>query len=503
MQNVISLDFPPERLILNPFQSPNIGLVGPMTPLWRVLPAARIHGLGAPEPRPLSRQVEVATLALHLTDLWLRPSGITLGGRSLLSGVAGLAHLDQIAAQSPLAQTALIAHFTAEQSRPVPRQIPPRVPSPDTPIVLQPGAVTQTLAQLCLIRDLGLTGPIHLFDTPGLRAFLAALFPDLAPRVSFDPISTHLAEAIAPTAFSPALYLMSDADCAVFEHELPLVALWEGRRATRASMALLAAHSVDASLFRLRAHGLSLVAPAQPRRFWLTEDPALQAMPELTEMLRLFGFQPVTLNRFSPLEQIALFAGAEMVVAPTAFLLLFAPATATAISLTPDPAFNAAVTVAGCRLLQTQGPLTRLDLARLMSLIVTLLGETPEFHDPAEVQILAQTLILLGEHAAAAALFKTHAPLAHHHAGLALAMADLAERRDDQPATLAALQLARAADPTDWAVLIRTLLTARALDQPDLVSSLLAALHDDFPENFDAFARSRPWVRDFFSPNPA
>lgn len=147
--------------------------------------------------------------------------------------------------------------------------------------------------------------------------------------------------------------------------------------------------------------------------------------------------------------------------------------------------------------------LTRTGLARVMSLVVALLDKLPRFHAPEDVQLLGQQLMAIGEHDRAQSLFDMHLGLEEGHVGLSLALADLADHKGDKAATLAALYTAYRADPSDWAVLIRMLWCARAMNQGELLGTLLATLHDGFPDRFEAFSRARPWVRDFYDPAAA
>lgn len=517
MKNQIPLDLPPEALILDPFHAPGLVALGPEAPVWSAIPAARLHRITPQNPPlPLPRAIRTATVALCLTDLSLRAT-ITHHGRCLLSGLSGLALLDRIVAQSPTAETALAAHFARQQARPGPRLIPAAAEdlAPGTPCLLPPDApLLQILSHLCLVARLPLRGPIYLPDLPELRSFLPALFPELAARALFTAPPDPLPRAVVPVNLAPALYQLADADWDAIEHDFPPIGPWQGRSLTRESLALLARHSVDATLSDLRARALAAAttpAVPLPRRFWITRPRPLKGEAALTELLALFGFEPVTLDHLSPLDQVALFAGAEMVIFPPALHLLFAPDTATAISLAADPepeaAFFAPTATSGCRLLHVQteadaegAVLSRLDLARLMSLVVALLDKIPSFQTPEDVQILGSQLIALREHERAQRLFAAHEHLAEGHVGLSLAMADLAELQGDRTATLAHLYTAYRLDPSDWAILIRMLWCARAMNQADLVTTLLETLHDGFPDRFQAFARARPWVRDFYTP---
>ena len=579
MQNQIHFDLPPEELILDPFQAPGFHVLRQPEFLWRSIPAGRIHGFAASEhpaideritgvlaatrrDRMFPRAIEVATVPVHLTDVWFRKSWVTQGDACLISGAAGLRLLNRYAWENEDAEgdQALAEHFARAQARPGPRRLTPLAGAlpPDTPIAIECRNtfnyyhfLTESLCQLCLVEETGLKGPIYLHFPNNedktrafTRAFVEALFPELAPRVIFDRTPVHHDAVVVPYNFTASLYQLSEAELADFEHEFPPVGAWKGRRATRASHAILAGHAVDSSLFKLRARALKAIQGRDtahlPRRFWVTRDTGLardrtmKGEDEILDMLRLFGFEEVAFERLSPLDQIALMAHAEMMISyhGAGFTnMLFAPPEATVIEIgTLQTAmyrwsdFWPIAAVSGCRYLTffadfdaedpTREPLfsedgivpvhlSRLGLARIMSLVVALLDKIPQFQNPQDVQLLGQQLMAMGEYDRAGALFDAHRPLVEGHPGLALAMADLAEHRGDKAQTLAALYAAYRADPSDWAVLIRMLWCARAMNQAELVTTLLATLHDGFPDRFQAFARARPWVRDFYNPDIA
>ena len=578
MQNQIHFDLPPEDLILDPFHTPDFHVLRQPDFLWRAIPAGRIHGFAASEhaaindriqsvlnatkrDRLFTRALEVATVPVHLSDVWFRKSWVTQGARCLISGAAGLRLLNRYAWEHEATDgdTRLADHFAGLQAVPGPRSLAqvPEDLAPGTPIAIECRNtfnyyhfLTESLCQLCLVEETGLKGPIYLHfpnneeKTRGFtRAFVEALFPELAPRVIFDRAPVHHAEVVVPYNFTASLYQLSSAELDAFEHEFPPVGAWKGRRATRASHAILAGHAVDSSLFKLRTRALKAIEGRDtahlPKRFWITRegearDRRMKGEEDIIDMLRLFGFEEVAFERLTPLDQIALMANAEMMISyhGAGFTnMLFAPPDATVIEIGTLqtamyrwPDFWPLAAVSGCRYLTffadfdaedpTREPqfsedgivpvhLSRLGLARIMSVVVSLLGQTPEFHSADEVQTLGQTLMAVGEHDRAKALFETHLALSEGHPGLSLAMADLADHQGDKPATLAALYSAYRADPSDWAVLIRMLWCARAMNQSELVGTLLATLHDGFPDRYDAFARARPWVRDYYQPEKA
>lgn len=581
MQNQIHFDLPPAELILDPFHAEGLQALKLPAFLWRPIPAGRVHGFAASEheavneriqgvlnvtgrERQFDQAIEVNTIPVHLKDVWFRKSWITQGDRCLISGAAGLRLLNRYVWENeetdPEGDKTLADHFETLQAVPGPRHVALLTEdlAPGTPIAIECRNtfnyyhfLTESLCQLCLVEETGLKGPIYLHfpnnedKTRGFtQAFVEALFPELAPRVIFDRSPAYHASAVVPYNFTASLYQLSTAELAELERAFPPNGAWKGRRATRASHAILAGHAVDSSLFKLRARALKAIEGRDtshlPRRFWVTRDPgpararAMKGEEEILEMLGLFGFQEIAFERLSPLDQIALMANAEMMISyhGAGFTnMLFAPPEATVIEIgTLQTAmyrwsdFWPLAAVSGCRYLtffadfDAEDPLreplfsedgivpvhlTRTGLARVMSLVVALLDKLPRFHAPEDVQLLGQQLMAIGEHDRAQALFDMHLGLEEGHVGLSLALADLADHKGDKAATLAALYTAYRADPSDWAVLIRMLWCARAMNQGELLGTLLATLHDGFPDRFEAFSRARPWVRDFYDPAAA
>lgn len=497
---------PPELLLVDPALAGALTLMPTPPRLWRRLPVGRIHGFAAAEDeaealriedfliavRPGPEAAEVARLAILLKEVTASAEGLWQGGRWLVPGIEALPE------GMPLAPHIPLPVLDRDLAPGTPFLLPG--PGPLTP----EGFLTHLLAPLCLVAGTGLRGPIYLHCpevAEEARAHIAALFPELLPRVIFAEAPQSHAAAVLPFGYGAALLSEIAAELAPDSPED------------------LTGQIVDGALAALRARGAA-IAPAGPRRFWVARaDALLPGETELHEMLRLFGFEPLDLEALSVPERIAALAGAEMVICPEGAglaYMLFAPPQATVIALqsramaeTEWRAHWPLATVSACRFvtfLTDAAPdggarLSRLGLLRVMSLIVALLDKLPEFNDPADVALLGRQLIDLGETARAEALFSAHAGLEAEHVGLALSVAELAQARGDLAGALAALHGAYRREPSDWAILIRMLWVARAMAQPELIATLLATLHDGFPERYEAFARTRPWVRDHFNPD--
>ncbi len=153
-------------------------------------------------------------------------------------------------------------------------------------------------------------------------AFITALFPELTGRVHLVQKSRRYPRAL--TSWSLRHYL---------HHAPPHLMdpleglgrpswLWQGRRASRGSQAILAMNGYDAALRRLNARARRIVADVDarhlPRRFWITRDVtgprnrAMKGEAKMKKALRKFGFVAISFESLSPLEQIALVANADI-----------------------------------------------------------------------------------------------------------------------------------------------------------------------------------------------
>ena len=348
---------------------------------------------------------------------------------------------------------------------------------------------------------------------------------------------------MTPYNFANSFYQMPAAEVDLMDLYAPSNLYWKGRRATRASQGVLAMNSLDSSLLKLRARALRAIEGHDfshlPRRFWVGRESDLarprlmKGEAEILEMLQLFGFEFVAFERLSPLEQVAIMANAEMMVSyhGAGFTnMLFAGPQAHVIELgTLQTAmfrwgdFWRLANASGCCYISffadfnADDPLrepafaqdgivpvhlSQAGLAQVMSLIVSILGHTPKFSRPEEVQRLGEQLLAIGALGRAQALFAAHDGLEQGHVGLSLALADCHDRLGNHFKQLSALHSAFGADPSNWAVLIRIVWCARSLDLHEALRAALMALQDGFPDRFAAFGRERPWVHKHLSDAP-
>lgn len=579
LHNQIAFNRPPRELILDPYSARSLTALRPPDFLWRPVDRSLIAGFAASAHDEVNEKIEnhlaytarnkvflkaiaFNTFPVLLQDAWFRKSFVSVEDRCLIGGAAGTRLLNRYCWENEGGDTdaedRLVNHFLACQDMPA-RSLPiaPNPPAQDTPFAVECRNtfnyfhfVTESLAQLCLVEETGLTGPIYIHypnvdekTRPFAWRFIQALFPELAHRVIFQRAPFHHERVVTPYNFANSFYQMPAAEVDLMDLYAPSNLYWKGRRATRASQGVLAMNSLDSSLLKLRARALRAIEGHDfshlPRRFWVGRESDLarprlmKGEAEILEMLQLFGFEFVAFERLSPLEQVAIMANAEMMVSyhGAGFTnMLFAGPQAHVIELgTLQTAmfrwgdFWRLANASGCRYISffadfnADDPLrepafaqdgivpvhlSQAGLAQVMSLIVSILGHTPKFSRPEEVQRLGEQLLAIGALGRAQALFAAHDGLEQGHVGLSLALADCHDRLGNHFKQLSALHSAFGADPSNWAVLIRIVWCARSLDLHEALRAALMALQDGFPDRFAAFGRERPWVHKHLSDAP-
>ena len=503
-----------------------------------------------------AKAIEFNTFPVLLENARFKKSFVTVEGKCLISGAAGTRLLNRYCwengATNPAVEQDLVDYFLACQNDTADKALPvvaKRV-AKDTPFAVECRNtfnyyhfVTESLCQLCLVEETGLEGPVYLHypnndekTRPFARNFINALFPELADRVIFQRAPMHHSRVVTPYNFANSFYQMPAAEVGLIDLYAPSNVYWKGRHATRASQGVLAMNSLDSSLLKLRARALTAIEGQDfshlPRRFWVGRDGDLarprlmKGEAEILDMLKMFGFEFVAFERLSPLEQVAIMANAEMMVSyhGAGFTnMLFAGPQAYVVELgTLQTAmfrwgdFWRLANAAQCRYISffadfnADDPLREpafaqdgivpvhlspAGLAQVMSFVVAVLGHTPKFSRPGEVQRLGEQLMKVGAFDRAKALFAAHHGMEQGHVGLSLALADCHDHFGSNFEQLGALHSAYRADPANWMVLVRIVCCARTLDQADTLRAALLALQDGFPDRFAAFARDRPWVQ--------
>ncbi|MGV8985739.1 MAG: glycosyltransferase family 61 protein [Cypionkella sp.] len=572
MLNQIGMDRAPEELILDPFADQGLKALRPPEFLWRPTDRAQIHGFAASEHpqingkiqhylsfterfKTFDKAIEFNTFPVHLDNAWFKKSFITVNDLCLISGAAGMRLLNRYCWGKKEITTALdeavAAYFKGCQDSPGHTVLPVLdTPLPaETPFAIECRNtfnyyhfVTESLGQLCLVAETGLTGPIYLHypnNDEKVRSFtntfIQALFPELADRVIFQRTPVHHPSVVVPYNFSNSIYQMDAAELDLLEEIAPPNVYWRGKQGTRASHGVLAMNAVDSSLLKLRARALKAIEGKDfsylPKRFWVSRDDdharvrSMKGEAEILEMLALFGFETVSFERLSPLEQIAIMANAEMMISyhGAGFTnMLFANPKTYAIEIgTLQTAmfrwgdFWRLANASSCNYVNffadfnAEDPLQEPDfaedgivpvhlspagLAQVMCFVVSILGHIPKLSRPAEVLRLGQQLMRVGAQDRAQQLYQMHAGLEEGDVDLSLAMADCHEHFKDRVSLLKALYSAYRADPAAWTVLIRIIWCAKSMDHSELVAVALSTLQDGFPDRFESFIKGRPWV---------
>lgn len=189
----------------------------------------------------------------------------------------------------------------------------------------------ETLAALTHFADDDSGQPIHLhMRKPELRdfipAFIAALFPALAPRVQFHHTPCRYPAVRSVYNHRHYLYQVHDARLDKVTAG-PAHAAWREIRSDQLARRVAIQATFDRSQRLLRDHALRMVPPhrvsAMPRLIWLgrteggaARQRALTGAEPLLEGLRARGFETVLFEHLPPLEQIAAMQAADIVVAP-------------------------------------------------------------------------------------------------------------------------------------------------------------------------------------------
>lgn len=503
-----------------------------------------------------NKAIEFNTFPVLLKDAWFKKSFVTVENKCLISGAAGFRLLNKYVWNDGKKEAdldrALVDYFLRCQDAQSEKALPvldQRILQ-DTAFAIECRNtfnyyhfVTESLCQLCLVGETGFEGPIYLHypnNNDKLRPFawrfIEALFPELLDRVNLQRSPVNHETVVAPYNFSSSFYQMPAAEVGLMDLYAPNDVYWKGREATRSSQGLLMMNGVDTSLIKLRQRALKAIEGKDfshlPRRFWVgraTDQARIRTMKgeeALLDMLRMFDFEFVAFERLTPLEQVAIMANAEMMISyhGAGFTnMLFAAKDAYVVEIgTLQTAmfrwgdFWRLANAAQCRYVtffadfNAADPLKEPDfsedgivpvhlsgagLAQVMSFVVAVLGHIPKFSRPEEVQRLGEQLMRLGAHDRARALFAAHEGMQEGSVGLSLAMADCHEHFKDHYKQLAALYSAYHAAPGTWAVLIRIVWCAKAINHSDTLLAALLALQDGFPERFASFAKGRPWVQ--------
>jgi len=186
---------------------------------------------------------------------------------------------------------------------------------------------TETLGQLCLVDHDGFTGQVYIHcDRHDVKDFIRdwvdQMFPRLLGRVHFRS-GRHRYDRCLSTLNARHLWYQSGPTVMDgIDAEAPDTHYWKGRDPDRMSLAVLAMNSCDGLLLRLRKTALHLIEGGEwdhlPRRFWVGRKSnrvrPMWGEDDLTDALENRGFKVIYFEDYSPLEQVALMARAEVMM---------------------------------------------------------------------------------------------------------------------------------------------------------------------------------------------
>jgi hypothetical protein len=499
--------------------------------------------------------IEFNTVPVLLERAAFKKSFVTASGRCLLSGASGLRlqnrYLWTNEDQHFSPEDRLIAYFSKAQSENNSRLFHTyRDPEPGLPFAVDCRNtfnfyhfLSESLCQLSSLDDLGADRPIFMHFPNQVektrsftRSFVDALYPEIAEKVVFERAPKAYDRCLYSYNLMNSYYHYPDAFAPSVDHLAPGTALWKGKIAARASQGVLAMNAVDSNLYRLRERGLRAIEGKDfsylPRRFWVAREGeqarsrAMEGEDDLVEMLSLFGFQKVSFESLSALEQIAIMANAEVMISyhgagfanmvfanPSAHILELGTLQ-TAMFRWSD--FWRLAHVAGCNYVtffadfatedQLAEPsfaevgivpvsLSRAGLAVVMSFLVSLLGHAPTLSRPEDVQRIARQLNQIGAAERSWELFLRHPGIEEGNAALCHLLAESHRMRGDARAELHALKRARAAEPDRAHTAMQIVWCAQKLEDRGETYSALSDLRQSFPERFEDMVRDRPWLR--------
>lgn len=187
--------------------------------------------------------------------------------------------------------------------------------------------LTETLPRLQVAVDIKHTGPIviayHKTAIGGfVMDFINALFPEIAKQVELRPAPFQTDRAITTLTFDHYYFQTPDTIVPGFDEYAPRSWIWQGRRATRGSFLTFELNRLHDIQCSLRQRALDAIEDMDtshlPKRFWVerssggAREREMKNEKKLVDQLKMIGFEVIRFEDFSPLEQIALMANAEV-----------------------------------------------------------------------------------------------------------------------------------------------------------------------------------------------
>ncbi|MEI4471522.1 glycosyltransferase family 61 protein [Frigidibacter sp. MR17.24] len=279
------------------------------------------------------------TLLVAVDDLGLDRSLVTIGGRYLFSGAAGLRLLARLG-RGPGAdedqRLARLADALAERRADNPLRLPPASDADLRRDLVIPTRnlfnfyhfTRETLPQLALVARHGLTGDI-VIPSPSrevagfVRDQVDSLFPELAPRLRFAFGPFRAEGALMPLDTTWLYYLGEHAGSAAIDGMARRGWLWPPRRLVERGVRTLLQNATEDTLPELRARMLARLAPppARRRRIYVRRRPgrrdrAVVGEADLIAMLDGLGFETLCFEDHDVTAQAQIVSEAEVLVAP-------------------------------------------------------------------------------------------------------------------------------------------------------------------------------------------
>ena len=574
VRNRIDFSLSPDELFLDPHADPGFAFLQRPDFIWRPVEPGRIYGFSASDHdsirtkterfirytrlhKTFRKAIEFKTALVELQQASFRKSYSLAADKCLLNGAAGIRLLNrycwenETAADDP--EQRLIRYFSDKQTQyrvsdfPVLRKAPPR----DIDFAIECRNtfnfyhfVTETLCHLCLLSDIDFQGRvfIHFPNSEDktrafTSAFIEALFPELSGRVFLERTPKEYRRVLTAYSLFNSFYLLPHSVTSPLNDLAPSDEMWKGSLATRSSQAVLSMNSLDSSLIRLRARAMAALeghyCSHLPRRFFVGRKPGaarqrtMEGEDQLVELLSAMGFATVAFEDYSPLDQIALMANAEIMVSPhgAGFTnMLFAHPDALVIELgTLQTAvhrwgdFWPLAVASGCRYVSffadynKSDPLTdpsfsddgivpvalgRRGLGEVLAFIAASIGKVPKLSRAEDVARLVQQLNRTGQIEQANAVLRQHQHLQADSAKLAIAQAELHKAMGEGNAELKALTDAWHADPTRWQTLVQIIWCARKVSKSEVLVWAVQLLADEFPDRCLDLVKDRDWLKD-------
>lgn len=351
----VELDYskPPRDFFFAPGVDAGLWTTAPLPEMWTTHAPGRIAAASVAEHAPFAEQIEshihthfrrrtfkkaleLKTVPVVLEDLTTEGHFLAVGNKYLLTGAAGTRLRNRYAwyHDHPEAADAATAAYFAELQATDP--VPPIwdgtrdgldfVIDARNPFNFYHFA-TEALCLLCAVDrdDFGGRVFIHCDRSdvkPFIQAWVDQIFPRLVDRVSFLSGQHRYDRCLSLLNARHLYYQSGPAVMADVDEIAPPSHYWKGRDPDRMSLSVLAMNSCDEMLLRLRKTALARIEGGDwdhlPRRFWVGRKSnrvrPMAGEEALATALAERGFRIIYFEDYSPLEQVALMARAEVMM---------------------------------------------------------------------------------------------------------------------------------------------------------------------------------------------